>query len=115
MQFGRRRLKIAGCNGAWPSSVYWDRSCRAPEGTGDADEAAITACRRDIAQRDRAVRAARVAVGTWHHHVMDMNLLRAGKLSPTRAVRLWQKYWKQGVAELNEYRAELRRAGGESC
>jgi Mrp family chromosome partitioning ATPase len=91
--------------------------CRRPDlaRDADADLAAVSACRHDIAQRNEALHAARVAIGTWHHHVTDMNMLRAGKMSPTRAVQLWLKYWKQGVDELKKYRAELRQTSGQHC
>lgn len=92
-----------------------DHSCRAPDEAQDADLAAFSACEKGIAQRDQALEAARVAIGTWHHHVMDMNLLRAGKMSPERAIQLWQKYWKQGVAQLNEYRTAVRKTEDLAC
>jgi hypothetical protein len=69
---------------------------------------ALADCRHNVTQRDDALRAARVAIDTWHHHVTDMNMLRAGTLSPTRAIRLWNKYWKQGVAQLHHYHKQLR-------
>jgi Mrp family chromosome partitioning ATPase len=81
----------------------------------DPDLAALSACRRDIAQRDDALQAARVGIGTWQHHVMDMNMLRAGKMSPTRALRLWNRYWKQGVAELHHYHKQLHQTDNLHC
>ena len=92
-------------------------SCRTPDIAGNsvAGLAALTACQHDIAQRDDALQAGRVAIGTWHHHVMDMNLMRAGTLSPARAVQLWNKNWKEGVAELHDYRSQLRQTGNQHC
>jgi Mrp family chromosome partitioning ATPase len=92
-------------------------SCRAPAFARNADTnlPTLSACRRDIAQRDDTIQAARVAINTWHHHVMDMNMLRAGDMSPARALRLWDKYWRQGVAELDDYRAQLRQTNNQKC
>ena len=91
-------------------------SCRTPDlARTNPGLAALTACRRNVAQRDDALRAARVAIHTWHHHVMDMNMLRAGTISPTRAIRLWNKYWKQGVAELHHYHKQLRQTHNQHC
>jgi len=92
-------------------------SCRTPgtERTADAGLAALTACQHDIAQRNDALQAARVAIDTWHHHVIDMNRLRAGTLSPARAVQLWNKYWKQGAAQLRHYRTQLQQTKNQHC
>jgi hypothetical protein len=92
-------------------------SCRKPDGSqvDNPDVLRPMACKRAITQRDEALEAARVAIGTWHHHVMDMNMVRAGTLSPTRAVQLWNKNWRQGAAELDDYRTQLRQTGHLSC
>jgi Mrp family chromosome partitioning ATPase len=95
-----------------------DYSCPAPVPTlrADPDAAAtLSDCRRAIAQREEAIQAARVAIETWHHHVMDMNMLQAGKLSPARAVQLWNKYWRQGAAEVHDYHVQLRQALQQHC
>jgi hypothetical protein len=77
---------------------------------------AVSACRRDIAERGDVLRAARVAIDTWHHHVMDMNMIRARThVSPARAIRLWNTYWKQGVAELQHYHKQLRQTDDQPC
>lgn len=53
--------------------------------------------------------------GTWHYHVMDMTMLRAGALSPARAIQLWNKYWHQGVAQLRHYRTQLQQTDNQHC
>ncbi|MGH3452978.1 MAG: tyrosine-protein kinase family protein [Nocardioidaceae bacterium] len=88
--------------------------CRPPPAASNAEVAVLAACQHSIAERDSVLRAARVAIGTWHHHVMDMNQMRAGDLSPARAVQLWNNSWQDGMAELDKYRALLREADG-SC
>jgi Mrp family chromosome partitioning ATPase len=94
-----------------------DYSCPAPLPMlrADPDAAKLSDCRRAIAQREEAIQAARVAIETWHHHVMDMNMLQAGKLSPARAVRLWNKYWRQGAAEVHDYHGQLRQSLRQHC
>jgi Mrp family chromosome partitioning ATPase len=108
-QAGQKVDRFLTAESAYANDRY---SCRIPalDATTDVDTARLTACKRHIAQRDKALQAADVAVGTWHHHVMEMNLLRAGKLSPSRAVTLWLKAWKEGAAELKAYRVQLRHA-----
>ncbi len=76
---------------------------------------ALSDCRREIAQREDVLKAARAAIATWHDHVMDMNMMRNGSMSPTRALQLWNKYWKLGVSELKDYRSQLRQAGKPNC
>lgn len=97
--------------------VASDRSCPTPvmpEGTA-VDTEALAACEDGIETRDEALDAARVSIRTWHHHVVDMDLLRAGKLSPELALELWRRYWKQGLDELSAYREQLGQAKQESC
>lgn len=79
------------------------------------DTDALTACEDGIEARDEALDAARVSIRTWHHHVIDMDLLRAGKLSPELALELWRRYWRQGADELAAYREQLGQAAQESC
>jgi Mrp family chromosome partitioning ATPase len=75
----------------------------------------VSACRRDIAQRDDVIQAARLAIDTWHHHVMDMNKLRDRTMAPARAIQRWNTYWKQGTAELHHYHKQRRQTGNQSC
>ena len=93
------------------------QSCRPPDarGTSDASQAALTACQASVAQRDDTLRAARAAIDTWHHHVTHMNLMPAGNRSPTRTAQRWNKYWKQGVAELHRYRTQARQIQNQRC
>ncbi len=97
--------------------VASDPSCPTPvlpEGIA-VDTEALAACEDGIEARDQALEAARVSIRTWHHHVIDMDLLRDGKLSPELALELWRRYWRQGADELAAYRERLREADQESC
>ncbi len=97
--------------------VASDPSCPTPvmpEGIV-VDTESLAACEDGIEARDEVLDAARVSIRSWHHHVIDMDLLRAGKLSPELALELWRRYWRQGVDELAAYREQLGEAEQESC
>ena len=92
-------------------------SCRPPDIADDPDAslAAFTACQHNIAQRDDTLRAARAAIDTWHHHLMDMNELRGRTMAPARAIQRWNTYWKHGAAELHHYHKQRRQTDNQSC
>jgi hypothetical protein len=97
--------------------VASDPSCPTPvlpDGIA-VDTEALAACEDGIEARDETLDAARVSIRTWHHHVIDMDLLRAGELSPELALELWRRYWRQGADELAAYREQLGQAEQESC
>jgi hypothetical protein len=60
-------------------------------------------CQEAAQARGATLFAAQTAVGTWKHHVMDMEMLRMGHLSPAKATRNWLRNWKQGVAQLRDF------------
>lgn len=108
---------VAAFTAADASYLDSEPSCRAPL---PADEDAVDvqdllACEDAIGARDEVLDAARVAIRTWHHHIIDMDMLRSGELSPELALELWQRYWKQGVQELDAYRTLLDEAASRSC
>jgi Mrp family chromosome partitioning ATPase len=95
-----------------------NHSCTRPAGIRDAEaeRVGLTACRHDVGEREETLDAARLTLETWHHHVVDMNLLRDGEITPERALQLWSKFWEQGSAELRDYRSQLQQTGGhEAC
>lgn len=109
--------KVAAFTTADVTYAASDPSCRAPllaDDTG-VDVEGLTACEAAIEARNEVLDAARVSIRTWHHHVIDMDLLRAGELSPELALELWRRYWKQGVEELAAYRKQLGETASESC
>jgi hypothetical protein len=97
--------------------VAGDRSCRSPLTADDTavDVETLSACEEAVEARAEVLDAARVSIQTWHHHVIDMNLLRAGKLSPELALELWRRFWKQGLEELAAYGKQLGETASESC
>ena len=94
-----------------------DPTCEMPLTTDDpgVDIDVLSACEATIQARDEVLDSARVSIQTWHHHVIDMDLLRAGTLTPERALELWRRSWKQGVEELAAYRKQLDEIAPESC
>ena len=84
----------------------------APPGTASPE---LRTCLEAVAAGDATVRAARVTMVTWRHHVRDMEHLRMGTLSPHMAQQMWQMTWKQGDAELRLYRSESAKARQLRC
>lgn len=77
---------------------------------------ALSSCRVGVRARDRAIQAGTVAVTTWKHHIMDMEALRAGKITPQHALRMWVMNWHLGVRQLKAYtRISDSAAGAGSC
>ena len=92
-------------------------SCSVPDLTRstDAGLAALTSCQQAVTQRNDTLEAARVAINTWHQHVADMNLLRAGTPSTAQAVQIWNKSRRQGIAELDNYHKHLQQTNNRNC
>jgi len=93
------------------------RCAGASAGSGPAGTTReLTACRVGVRARDRAIDAGTVAVTTWKHHIMDMEMLRAGQITPQHALQMWMKNWRLGVRQLNTYsRISNRAADAGSC
>ncbi len=75
----------------------------------------VVGCERAVAARFRVLRSARVALGTWGMHVMHMEMLRKGQMSPHRAETLWLHSWHEGQREVTRYHAAMRAAHGFRC
>jgi hypothetical protein len=76
----------------------------------------IADCVAGVRARDRAIDAATVAITTWKHHIMDMELLRAGQITPQQATRMWLASWRSGVRELDTFvKVRRRAADAGSC
>jgi hypothetical protein len=91
--------------------------CRpAPGGTADArSPAAVRRCAKAVRASDRALERADTAIGTWEHHVHDMEMLRAGKLSPDEATRMWLANWRKGQQQVRQYGIAARQALRLQC
>ncbi len=75
----------------------------------------IMSCAKAIAARRTALARARTAVGTWEHHVHDMEMLRMGHLSPAQATAAWHKNWKTGEKQLAAYNKAASQARKIQC
>jgi hypothetical protein len=84
--------------------------CRAPGPAAGPMPAQLRSCSRRVAADRRALDAARAAIGTWARHVTDMDMLRIGKLTPTKATQMWLASWKAGVRQLQAYHGAVRTA-----
>jgi hypothetical protein len=72
--------------------------------TGDAQiDSRLASCVDAVRSSDRVLRVARVAVGTWEHHVHDMERLRDGLITPAQATEMWLASWRVGNRELARY------------
>ena len=58
---------------------------------------------------------ARSAVGTWEHHVHDMEMLRMGHLTPAQATAAWRKNWKTGENQIQAYDKAAAKAKKIHC
>lgn len=79
--------------------------CASPEGVELRDEQRrrLDACRDATEAFSASLTAARVAIATWEHHIMDMDALRAGDITPAQATTMWLQSWKTGAHQLREY------------
>lgn len=88
-------------------------SCPAPEDPGITDATPqLRSCVRRVAAEEHTLAVARTAIATWSRHVADMDMLRAGKMSPAQATRMWLSSWQEGVRQIREYRSALTAARG---
>jgi hypothetical protein len=69
---------------------------------------ALRSCTRRVAADREALQAARTAITTWGHHVMDMEMLRTGHLSPARATQMWLASWREGVRQIRAFHEAAR-------
>jgi hypothetical protein len=92
--------------------------CPGDPGGPHADQGSsqLSGCLAGVRARDRAIGAGTVAIDTWKHHIMDMEMLRSGQITPEQATRMWLQSWRQGVKELDTF-TEVRRnaADAGSC
>lgn len=87
-------------------------TCRHPMAAmpGMGGSPRLKACVRRLAADRRVLAAADTAMTTWRRHVVDMEMLRAGSMSPTRATRMWLSSWQEGVRQIRAYHQAERAA-----
>ncbi len=100
--------------------AYADVAPRCP-GISDGSRPAGTSrtlwqCVTGLRARDRAIDAGTLAITTWKHHIMDMEMLRAGQITPQQATRMWLQNWRRGVRQLDAFtRLRTDAADAASC
>ena len=75
----------------------------------------VRSCARAVAARNKVIHAAETSARTWDKHVMDMEMLRMGHLSPAKATAMWIASWRTGVHQLKEYHAAVRAMKRQHC
>lgn len=75
----------------------------------------LIGCRAATSAFAASMAAARVAVGTWVHHIHDMNALRAGRITPYQATTMWTESWHTGARQLKRYDRLAARALDRDC
>jgi hypothetical protein len=92
------------------------RTARCPEPVGSAAASQdLRSCAEAVADRNRTLRLAAVALETWRMHVHHMEMLRDGEMSAQEATQLWLQSWHQGNRQVMAYRAAARTADGKTC
>jgi hypothetical protein len=82
--------------------------CPAPGLVGSASSPELRACTQHVAAQADQLDAARTAIHTWSRHVKAMDMLRMGKLSPTKATQMWLAMWQRGKHEIDSYTQAAR-------
>jgi hypothetical protein len=83
-------------------------------GAGLAD-ARLTACVQATRAAGRTLDAARTATRTWRHHIREMEMLRRGDITPTRALTMWVAMWHTGQDQVERYSHRTMKSLRERC
>jgi hypothetical protein len=81
-------------------------------GTADAH---LTACVQATRAAGRTLDAARTATRTWRHHIREMEMLRRGDITPTRALKMWVAMWHTGQDQVERYSDRTMKSLRERC
>lgn len=86
---------------------FGGEDCPSPDGLARASTE-LRDCADRVAQERKALEEARTMLTTWATYVRHMEMLRLGQMSSATATRLWLASWRQGVAELRDFRGAAR-------
>jgi hypothetical protein len=103
---------------AWTRLQRQGVNCPRPARLTSQSVPKLRSCAEEVHTDMQVLRAARTAIGTWRRHVRAMNMLRMGKLAPSKATRMWVAMWPRGQHEINMYRVAARVArvvSGSGC
>jgi len=75
----------------------------------------VTECMAATLRYAATIDVARDAVGTWLHHIHEMEALRNGQATPQQALNAWLRKWRLGAQQLRTYDARTAEALTYSC
>lgn len=116
--WARTRVAAAAKADAFRQAYQEYRStegCAYPEAVGPGGAGELSQCAEALAADEAALAEAETALTTWEHHIEDMNRLRAGTLSGEKAAAMWQRMWKKGVEQMEDYQQAAAKARGGTC
>ena len=112
-------FRVAAAHTRQPSALCPAPPSSVTSGSGTPSQVSasgkVVGCERAVAARFRVLRSAHVALGTWSMHVMHMEMLRRGQMTPQHAETLWLHSWHEGQKEVTAYHAAMRAARGPRC
>jgi len=76
---------------------------------------AVQRCAAYVSKGLGAMARARTVVGTWEHHIHDMEMLRMGDITPAQATAKWNESWRTGQEQLEDYQTALGTASKARC
>jgi hypothetical protein len=75
----------------------------------------LSQCVKYVGAATTAVVRADPAVDTWMHHIHDMEMLRAGDITPAQATAAWKRDWRTGEKQLRAFEAAHKQASSLRC
>lgn len=94
---------------------YEQRTERCPARWMATHNRDVRRCHEAVAARNRTLHLASVALATWQHHVMHMEMLRRGEMTPQRAEQLWLQNWMKGNRQVRAYHRAAAAAKHHAC
>ena len=75
----------------------------------------LNRCVTYVARATTALTRADAAVTTWQHHIHDMEMLRAGDITPAQATTMWRRNWHTGQRQLTAFETAAKQARAVRC
>lgn len=94
---------------------YSKRSDHCPKSWMASADQDLRRCHAAVVARNHSLHLADVTLATWRHHVMSMDMLRSGKLSPQAAERMWLDSWMRGNRQVHAFTRSRAAAKHLSC
>jgi len=94
---------------------YDQRTHRCPQQWTASANPAIQTCRTAVATRNHTLKLAAVALHTWRSHVVEMDMLKAGRMTAQQAQDMWLKSWVEGNHQVHAYTREAATAERLTC